>query len=187
MSKNATPPKTEPWAPTGDFTTLACLYPSPTTIRLSPPRTAKRSGIIIKKAAYVSRHHGARARENIHLAKRAGFCYNGVSFEMKTMRTSPFDQYYNGSRKYPWLWDTDMGNDRFDEYLTQTDLSSEKAQWAMARLIDYAPYLQLMRRLPQKRFLEIWPQISRLIRPRSIRDGMDFYFSWLKQQGGSSD
>jgi hypothetical protein len=91
------------------------------------------------------------------------------------------------AKKYTWLWDTDMGNDRFDEYLTQADMSSDEAQWAMLRLIDYAPYRRLKRMLPRKRFIEMWPHISRRIRPQSLREGMDFYYSWFVQKGGVND
>jgi hypothetical protein len=90
-------------------------------------------------------------------------------------------------KKYTWLWDTDMGNDRFDEYLTRADVSSDEAQWAMLRLIDYAPYYTLRRKLPKKRFLRMWPGISKRIRPRELREGMDFYFSWLTRNGGAND
>jgi len=86
--------------------------------------------------------------------------------------------------KYPWLWDTDMGNDRFDEYLTRADVSSEEAQWAMLRLIEYAPYYALRRKLPKKRFLTMWPQISKKVRAESERGGMEFYHQWLTRNGG---
>ncbi|MCL2104707.1 MAG: hypothetical protein FWH21_06605 [Kiritimatiellaeota bacterium] len=91
------------------------------------------------------------------------------------------------ARKYPWLWDTDMGNARFDEYLTQAEMSSYDARWAMLRLIDYAPYRDLQRMLPIQRFLTMWPQISTKIRPRELREGMDFVHQWITQNGGADD
>ena len=89
--------------------------------------------------------------------------------------------------KYPWLWDTDMGNDRFDEYLTRADVSSEEAQWAMLRLIEYAPYRHLKRKLPQKRFVEMWPHIARRVRPRELREGMNSFHQRLTRNGGGHE
>ena len=91
------------------------------------------------------------------------------------------------AKKYPWLWDTDMGNDRFDEYLTRADVSSDEAQWAMIRLIEYAPYCVLRRKLPKRRFIEMWPRISRKVRAESERDAMEFYRQWLTRNGGFND
>ena len=86
------------------------------------------------------------------------------------------------AKKYPWLWDTDMGNDRFDEYLNHADVSSKEAQWAMLRLIEYAPYRDLRRMLPARRFVKMWPRIARRVRAREEREGMDFFHHWLTRK-----
>ena len=91
------------------------------------------------------------------------------------------------AKKYPWLWDTDMGNDRFDEYLTCADISSDEAQWAMLRLIEYAPFRDFKRMMPAKRFAIIWPRISRRVRAESERDAMNFYHHWLTRKGFAYD
>ena len=94
-----------------------------------------------------------------------------------------YTQYRRDPTRYTWLWDTDMTNDRFDECLTQSDISSYEAQWSMLRLIEYAPYRELKRLLPKKRFVEMWPQIARRIRPVSIREGMEFCYQRFLQNG----
>jgi len=87
------------------------------------------------------------------------------------------------AKKYPWLWDVPFGNERFDAALRGDGAWPYDERWAMIRLIDYAPYRDLRRMLPKQRFVEMWPEIREKIRPREIREGMDFYYQRLKQQG----
>ena len=90
-------------------------------------------------------------------------------------------------RKYPWLWDVPFGNERFDAALNGHGAWPYDERWAMIRLIDYAPYHDLKQMLPKQRFVEMWPHISKKIRPRELREGMDFVYTWLMRNGGASD
>ena len=97
------------------------------------------------------------------------------------------ERFRDGARRYSWLWDFPYGNDRFDAALRGEGTGSYNEDWAMARLIDYAPYREMMRRLPKKRFVEIWPRISRLIRPHEIKEGINFYHQKLLREGVAND
>jgi len=84
-------------------------------------------------------------------------------------------------RKYPWLWDVPFGNEHFDAALRGDGAWPYDERWAMIRLIEYAPYRYLKRMLPKQRFVEIWPDISKRIRAREEREGMEFCYQHLKQ------
>jgi len=94
-----------------------------------------------------------------------------------------YTQYRRDPTRYTWLWDTDMTNERFDECLTQSDISSYEAQWAMLRIIEYASFFELKRLLPKKRFVEMWPNIARRVRAREDREGMEFCYQRFLQNG----
>jgi hypothetical protein len=54
-------------------------------------------------------------------------------------------------------------------------------QWALLRLIEYAPYREIRRLLPQEQFLEEWPALAARVRSRTRRLGMDFLYRWLRE------
>jgi len=56
-------------------------------------------------------------------------------------------------------------------------------QWALIRLIDYAPYADILRLLPRQAFLKLWPQIEGRIRSAMRREGMAFVRERLLARG----
>jgi hypothetical protein len=56
--------------------------------------------------------------------------------------------------RFPWLWDTELGNEDFEVLLRGEGVSAgHDVRWALLRLIEYAPYSDLRRLLPRERFL----------------------------------
>jgi hypothetical protein len=81
---------------------------------------------------------------------------------------------------FPWLWDTDMDNATFEAILRGDDSRPpHDSHWAMARLIEYAPYDEIRRLLPREKFLADWPAVTHRVRSRTRREGMDFVYHWL--------
>ena len=88
------------------------------------------------------------------------------------------------AEKYSWLWDVDMDATGFQRTLAGKEQRSFfDQQWALIRLIDYAPYADILRLLPQSAFLKLWPQIEGRIRSATRREGMGFVRERLLARG----
>jgi hypothetical protein len=83
--------------------------------------------------------------------------------------------------RYPWLWDSDLDNAGFEAALQGRGERDER--WAMARLIEYAPFTEIKRLLPRDRFLQDWPEIAPRVRSQTRRAGMEFFHRWLQGKG----
>ncbi len=83
--------------------------------------------------------------------------------------------------RYPWLWDSDLDNAGFEAALHGRGERDER--WAMARLIEYAPFSEIKRLLPRDRFLQDWPAIAPRVRSKTRRAGMEFFHRWLQEKG----
>ncbi|MBA4386468.1 MAG: hypothetical protein C0404_00720 [Verrucomicrobia bacterium] len=82
---------------------------------------------------------------------------------------------------YAWLWDVDMDRTAFMDILnSETPAGSFDTKWALARLIDYAPYREIISLLPRNVFLRLWPDVCGMIRSPSRREGMDYVYNRLK-------
>jgi len=86
------------------------------------------------------------------------------------------------SERYPWLWDVDMDNATFEAVLRgETDRAGCDRDWAMLRLIEYAPYREIRRLLPLSAFLTRWPVLMGRVRSVTRREGMDYYAERVKR------
>jgi hypothetical protein len=84
--------------------------------------------------------------------------------------------------RFPWLWDTELGNEDFEVLLRGEGVSAgHDVRWALLRLIEYAPYSDLRRHLPRERFLREWPALSPRVRSRTRREGMEFLYHWFQE------
>jgi hypothetical protein len=89
---------------------------------------------------------------------------------------------------FPWLWDTEMDNATFESVLRGGEATPpHDGQWAMVRLIEYAPYADIQRLLPRTRFLQEWPSLSARVRSRTRREGMDFLYHWWHEKSACHD
>jgi hypothetical protein len=84
------------------------------------------------------------------------------------------------TRRLPWVWDYDI-----DEAEFQALLEGERTRgrldrdWAAVRLLDHAPYREVVRRLGFGKLVEGWPRWRGGVRSKSRRRGFDFLVSWL--------
>ena len=80
----------------------------------------------------------------------------------------------------PYVWDYNIGEQQFAEILSGTlQLGRLDRLWALARLLEYAPYTEVIRRIGFKDLIEEWPRVRARIRSRSRRRGYDFLVSWI--------
>lgn len=83
------------------------------------------------------------------------------------------------SSPYPWLWDVDLSNEDFDRSLAGQARGGFDRDWAMLRLIEYAPFPEIRRLLPRDSFVEAWPRLAPAIRSSARRQGMEFFRDWI--------
>jgi len=86
-------------------------------------------------------------------------------------------------RRYAWLWDVDMDASAFDAILSgQGTVTVPEREWAVLRLIEYAPYAEIRRLLPRDFFLEHWPTLAGRVRSRTRREGMTFLHDYYQKR-----
>ena len=84
--------------------------------------------------------------------------------------------------RLPYVWDYDI-----DEAQLRAMLAGEMAlgrlnrDWAAVRLLEYAPYPDVVRLLGYRALVEGWPQWRRRIRSQGRKRGFDFLVSWLPE------
>jgi|GEM_PF-1727244 len=90
----------------------------------------------------------------------------------------------NSPKRYAWLWDVPMSNEEFDALVAGGAARGGYDQaWAVLRLIEYAPWREIQRRLPREVFLQLWPALRTQTRSAACREGMDFlYERWRTAQ-----
>lgn len=78
------------------------------------------------------------------------------------------------------VWDYDVDEAQFQALLDgEIKIGRLDANWAAIRLIEYAPYPEIVHRLGFRRLLQGWPEWRRHIRSKSRRRGLDFLAEWL--------
>ena len=83
--------------------------------------------------------------------------------------------------RYAWLWDVDLDNAGFLAILRGAAvLPGMDQDWAMLRLIEYAPCREIRRLLPADAFLTRWPALRNRIRSNSRREGMEYFTQWTQ-------
>jgi hypothetical protein len=86
-------------------------------------------------------------------------------------------------QKYAWLWDVNLDGEGFERILAGSEgVSIKQRQWAVVRLIEYAPWPEIQRLLPLDFFLEQWPELAARVRSRTPLDGMTFFHHRCRQQ-----
>lgn len=84
------------------------------------------------------------------------------------------------SQHLPYIWDYDLEENQFQALLDGTlEIGRLDQRWAAIRLLEHAPYAEIVRRLGFRRLLEGWPQWREAIRSTSRRRGFDFLAEWL--------
>lgn len=80
----------------------------------------------------------------------------------------------------PYLWDYDLTEDQFVLLLAGTLTLGRLGQdWAAVRLLEHAPYADIVRLLGFPRLVAGWPRWRGRVRSLSRRRGLDFLVEWL--------
>jgi hypothetical protein len=83
-------------------------------------------------------------------------------------------------QRTPYVWDYDIDEAQFREILMgQSRFGRLDRDWAAIRLLEYAPYAEVVRLLGFPAILEGWPRWRSHIRSSSRRRGFDFLVEWL--------
>lgn len=79
-----------------------------------------------------------------------------------------------------YVWDYDISEQEFDALLAgRATLGRLDRAWAAARLIDSAPYEEVVRRIGFGELVRHWPEWRSRVRSSSARRGLDFLVEWL--------
>lgn len=89
----------------------------------------------------------------------------------------------NIRRKRPYyLWDYDISFDEFKQLLDGSKVFGRlDRDWAAVRLIEYAPYEEMIRLVGYPALVREWPTWRERVRMEEIKRGLDFLVTWLPQ------
>jgi hypothetical protein len=81
-----------------------------------------------------------------------------------------------------YVWDYDIDEAQFQALLDgEQTLGRLDSDWAAIRLLEYAPYPEIVRRLGFHRLVANWHRWREHIRSNSRRRGFDFLTAWLPE------
>jgi hypothetical protein len=85
-------------------------------------------------------------------------------------------------RRLPYAWDQDLDEPDFRRLLSgELTLGPLDRTWAAVRLIEYAPYGEIVRLLGFRELVKGWPEWRAHIRSESRKRGLDFVVAWLPE------
>lgn len=86
-------------------------------------------------------------------------------------------------KRLPYVWDYDLNAEQFREILEgQREIGRLNQDWAAKRLLEYAPYEEIVRLLGFARLVRQWQRWRPFIRSESRRRGFDFLVQWLPEK-----
>ena len=81
-----------------------------------------------------------------------------------------------------YVWDYNISQADFDQLLSgQLTIGRLDRNWAAVRLLEYAPYREIVDRLGFRALIDGWPSWRHRIRSQSRQRGFDFLVEWLPQ------
>jgi hypothetical protein len=79
-----------------------------------------------------------------------------------------------------WVWDYDIDEAQFRRMLAgEVTLGRLDRDWAAVRLLEYAPYAEIVRLLGFRNLVEGWPRWRSRVRSEGVKRGLDFLVDWL--------
>jgi len=83
----------------------------------------------------------------------------------------------------PYVWDYDIDDSTFKELLEgKRTLGRLDRDWAAVRLLEHAPYPEIIRLLGFRDLVQGWPRWRGKIRSEGRRRGFDFLAEWLPEK-----
>lgn len=87
------------------------------------------------------------------------------------------------SHKLAYIWDYDIDEDKLKDILTgKITMGRLDRRWAVLRLLEYAPYKEIVRLLGYRGIVDQWPEMRSRIRSQSRKRGFDFLVERLKNK-----
>lgn len=84
--------------------------------------------------------------------------------------------------RLPYVWDYDIDPSAFRQMLAgQLTLGPLDRDWAAVRLLEYAPYVEIVRLLGFRALVQDWPRWRARLRSARRRRGLDFLVEWLPE------
>ncbi|HYD47963.1 MAG TPA: hypothetical protein VEB21_06440 [Terriglobales bacterium] len=81
-----------------------------------------------------------------------------------------------------YVWDYDIDEQQFHALLAgELRLGRLDRDWAAVRLLEHAPYREVVRLLGFPALVQGWPQWRHRIRSQRRRRGFDFLVEWLPE------
>ncbi len=85
-------------------------------------------------------------------------------------------------KQLPYLWDYKISEGEFRAILAgELSIGRLGQDWAAIRLLEYAPYPEIIRLLGYRRLIEGWSRWRGQIRDESRKRGFDFLATWLPE------
>ncbi|MBX7233515.1 MAG: hypothetical protein K1X65_03965 [Caldilineales bacterium] len=83
-------------------------------------------------------------------------------------------------KRLPYVWDYDIDEAMFDAMLAgEFTWGRLDRDWAAVRLLEYAPYREIVHKLGFKALVEGWPRWRGKMRSQARTRGLDFLSRWL--------
>lgn len=83
-------------------------------------------------------------------------------------------------QRLPLVWDYDLDAETFSDLLAgRKTIGRLDRDWAAVRLLEYAPYAEIVRWLGFPALIRDWPRWRSRVRAESRRRGFDFSAAWL--------
>jgi hypothetical protein len=83
-------------------------------------------------------------------------------------------------KRLPYVWDYDLDETQFRDILEGRRVMGRlDSDWAARRILEYAPYEEIIRLLGFRRLVENWPRWRSGVRSKSRVRGFDFLVAWL--------
>jgi hypothetical protein len=84
------------------------------------------------------------------------------------------------STRLPFVWDYDLDEEQFKCLLSgELTLGPLDRTWAAIRLLEYAPYREIVRLMGFRDLVRGWPDWRQHVRSESRKRGFDFLVEWL--------
>lgn len=79
-----------------------------------------------------------------------------------------------------YVWDYDLSEDDFQAILAgRMTRGRLDRDWAAIRMLEYAPYDEIVRMLGFRAIIDGWPKWRERIRAENRKRGFDFLIEWL--------